>query len=83
MKSEEKEQENANKVVWAMGGKGCSDNAHAYLNEEDLKKGISLCGNHVNPHIIMEHWDLSNKLIQEHTCKKCRDRLKLLNFMRR
>ena len=76
------ESNNADKVFWALGGKSSTDIAHAYRNRKDYEEGICLCGRKVIPLIELEHWDLSNKLVEEHTCKGCQERLKLLSFMK-
>ena len=74
--------ENSKKVLWAIGGKYSKNTIHAYMTKEAYEAGNCLCGRHVNPNIEMINLDLNDKDVQEHLCKECRERLKLLNYMK-
>lgn len=80
------EQELADRVIWAVGGKGSTDNlAHAYINDTALESNNCLCGRGVKPHIVIDvgKWDLSDTYTSEHTCPQCRARLQLLRYCKR
>ena len=74
--------ENAKLVLWAMGGKYSRNTIHAYMTKEAYEAGNCLCGRHVNPNVEMINLDLTDKDVQEHLCKECKERLRLLNYMK-
>jgi hypothetical protein len=66
-------------VIWGMGSYR-SKFAHAYASKEAYERGECICGRKVMPVIKFDHWDLNEKLAEEHTCPECQNRLKFFQY---
>ena len=69
-----------NEIIWAISARG--NYVHAYPGIKALESGTPLCGNKCAPVTMLEHFDLSNEIIQKAACPRCLARLTFARYMK-